>query len=401
MGNKIYQAALQAGITLIPAIIKTIDDDLINEYKIISNISQDDDLSNNVKNFNSEPPSANNTINLNTEIKSDIINLSDLNKQEYEREDVKMNNELNNNNTMNNNLGANVNNNMNGEPTFGGKFFPSLEDEPTNMNMGGVAPQPQPNPTMPEPTNPLEQNNLIDLTDNGVDNSIQSTPNNENFASQDFNNAEPVAQTPGMTPTSTPMDNQINVPNNTPEPTVPNNNIGNTISLDNLTSQYAASAPQAPTINNPLEQNMTPTSTEETLPQFDMSQSIDPNPMMSPDINLGANSYAVDPIQDPNQVNPNMDMTIPNYTEPVSNNNSQVQDYNTVQPTIPEQQMEPVADSPIQTPNDINMASVKDTAPVLNTIKTLATNLAAFGYTINITDEDSTTFTKITIEIQK
>lgn len=100
--------------------------------------------------------------------KSDIINLSDLNK-EYEREDLEMNNNQMNN-MSNNNMGMNSQNNnlVPQEPTFGGRFFPSLEDEPTNMNMGGI--------NIPNQNN----NNLIDLTDMGNNNvpPVQTSPQN-------------------------------------------------------------------------------------------------------------------------------------------------------------------------------------------------------------------------------
>ena len=92
---------------------------------------------------------------------SDVINLSELSKikLEYERDDVKMNNGQFN--TENNNLGA-INNKP--APTFGGSFFPSLEDEPTNMNMMGEMNQQPVPPIAPQVNNDLN-NNLIDLTD--------------------------------------------------------------------------------------------------------------------------------------------------------------------------------------------------------------------------------------------
>ena len=127
-GNKRYRAAILAGgISTLPVIIKDYSDD-----NLIKNVEKNDDIS-----FNS--------INNN----SDIVNLSELNK-EYEREDFNMNNEL-----TNNNVSQPVTNGP--APTFGGRFFPSLEDQPTNMTFSA--------PIEPTPVQPTTASNLIDLTD--------------------------------------------------------------------------------------------------------------------------------------------------------------------------------------------------------------------------------------------
>ena len=94
LGNKTYKAARLAGINFIPSIVKEIDDNIIDEYRAISNLSQDDNRTiDSIKKANGEIFNIQNSINN----KKDIVNLSELNKEENEREDAKMNNELNNN----------------------------------------------------------------------------------------------------------------------------------------------------------------------------------------------------------------------------------------------------------------------------------------------------------------
>ena len=216
IGNKRYEIARILGLKTVPALIKEIDDEVVQQYKMINNFDKKNKVSkktnkeqnhqsgkfinipNDKKEQNQEPNYQNyefiqnvdnkdfsNSLNMsnfdNQQIentydrinretqKSDIINLSELNK-EYEREDFKMNNNQMNN-MPNNNMGMNPQNNnqVPQEPTFGGRFFPSLEDEPTNMNMGGI--------NIPNQNN----SNLIDLTDMGSENVAPSQLSNQNL----------------------------------------------------------------------------------------------------------------------------------------------------------------------------------------------------------------------------
>ena len=100
LGNKRYEAAIIAGLKTIPAIIKNIDDNEVKEYFSIEGdsliLNTPSILKSNQKNL-------------------DVINLSRLN-EDYERDELKMNN-----NQFNNNSNQIINN----EPTFGGRFFPS------------------------------------------------------------------------------------------------------------------------------------------------------------------------------------------------------------------------------------------------------------------------------------
>lgn len=135
-GNKRYRAAILAGLSDVPAIIDDYDNDKID-------ISYPNSINDN----------------------SDVINLSELNK-EYERDELKMNNEfMNNANTVpmpEQPIGGQTS-----MPTFGGRFFPSLEDEPTNMNFNSIF---EANKEMEQNVQPT--NNFIDLTD--MNNSVPS-----------------------------------------------------------------------------------------------------------------------------------------------------------------------------------------------------------------------------------
>ena len=97
----------------------------------------------------------------NNSVNNDIVNLADLNKEEKERDDYNMNQNQYTNNNVNNIPNNNISPQpqsqpQSQEPTFGGRFFPSLEDEPTNMNLGGNLNQ--------QPTQ-MSTGSLIDLTD--------------------------------------------------------------------------------------------------------------------------------------------------------------------------------------------------------------------------------------------
>ena len=172
IGNRRYEIARILGLKTVPALVKQLDDEVVQQYKIINNFDKKNKTSRNTPNdqkrrsgkFINIPdtsPNQNQEINdqdkkpiynrtnneeflnnsrmfnfnnsqientydrINRETKkSDIINLSDLNK-EYEREDLEMNNNQMNN-MSNNNMGMNSQNNnlVPQEPTFGGRFFP-------------------------------------------------------------------------------------------------------------------------------------------------------------------------------------------------------------------------------------------------------------------------------------
>lgn len=209
LGNRRYKAAVNLGLKQVPAIVLKLNDKQSAEYIILDNIQRKDlnsqekeklfqdmitkfnidksYISNNLGiNFNSNQPQSHlfnkeerfkssiniypNTKNINqNNIIRDVINLKDLNNKELEREDFNMNNEPINNNIVNTNVnnipGVTPTNNT--EPTFGGRFFPSLEDEQTNMDLNNnivSPPQTNSSPILDSNPNPSP---LIDLTDLG------------------------------------------------------------------------------------------------------------------------------------------------------------------------------------------------------------------------------------------
>lgn len=392
LGAEKYEAAKLAGLDSIPVLVKEIDDKVFSKYKNLDN--QNKKLSSiSSTNNNFTIPLEDRTTNINnlshqekyyTNNNQDIVSLKKLNQEEYERNDFKMNNEQLNNNMMNNNFGTPtpaMDNDMT-KPAFGGKFFPSLEDEPTNMNMGSM---PVNNFIPQEPTlqNNIENNNLIDLTDISLDKQPvidNITPNIEMPTQQ----VSATPEIPGMTiggqdlsmnqapindftmNQAPQLDNQnISMPQNNFEiPASPmqpiNNKMPNTINIDDL-----------PNMNAPLAQ-----------PQFDLSQNIninqpqDINPIPTlQQANFGVNEPMVES-PEINSLNQQL-----NQAPPIMNQNFDLN-------------QQPLS---VETSN----VSQKDITPVANTIKSLVSNLETFGYKINITEENLMSSTKITIEIEK
>lgn len=230
-GNKRYRAAILAGgISTLPVIIKDYSDD-----NLIKNVEKNDDIS-----FNS--------INNN----SDIVNLSELNK-EYEREDFNMNNEL-----TNNNVSQPVTNGP--APTFGGRFFPSLEDQPTNMTFNA--------PIEQTPVQSTSASNLIDLTD------TSNTPVNLVV--------QPTMSTGIMNPTV--------------EQPVP----GNILNLESLTQNkdVVQSVPVQPEVVVPVEQQPV-TEVVQPAVTIDPQPVIMETPVVEPTLDLGIQPDVVPTVEVP------------------------------------------------------------------------------------------------------
>lgn len=388
LGIDSYQAAKIAGLNSIPALIKEIDDNIVTQYRTITNLAKENDLpkekefipNNNLQDSFSKE---NSNIKINNYIprekNNDIVNLSELNKKEYEREEIKMNNDQLNNNMMNNNLGQQT-------PTFGGRFFPSLEDEPTNMNMGGI----QSSPMAPLMTNNNLNSNLIDLTDISMEkepNTPTSIPNQTNPSmvtpnqnlNQSFSNVAPMPTNPNILPEeqmnqlNQPVDNIINLEN------LNNNNQPTPMPINS--EQINAAMPE-------LAQDFSNVAPTTNIPQFDMSQNMNINPQ-----NIQENN--MNPI---NKNIPQFDLNENQGSVPI-NLNQEI-------PTINNFNTNPPIEEPQFTTNNINTyqeipTTQKDITPVVNTIKSLASNLESFGYKIMINEEDLPTTKKIIIEIEK
>lgn len=394
LGIDRYQAAIIAGLNKIPAIIKEVNDEAFSQYLNLENsllnsekITQDFSNNNFEASLNQQIKQKNlqetsNFLNPKSEKNSDIVNLSELSQKEYERNEIMMNNEQLNTNMMNNNFNQPQQPQMNQqgqEPTFGGRFFPSLEDEPTNMNMGNFNQQPiTPNAV----SNGMENNNLIDLTDISsekeppigisTDSLVKNTIAPEKF-NQTIQNPQP----------------EINIPIQN-EPPVPNA----TDSIINLEQLQANNLNVTPaSIASTDFQTESPIQDPTAINQFDMSQNIAPqaqftaNPNISSPSNIPQTNFSI-PQEQPTVTNlPGMNITDSQSLETpqISNINSNFS-----------------ATSPIPSTETMNQEeSSKDIIPVITTIKNLVTNLEAFGYKINIAEEELATSTKLTIEVEK
>ena len=352
-------------------------------------------------------------------INNDIINLNDLNK---ERNDSIMNNNqfVNNITTDNNNQSQQPSQqpSLQQAPTFGGRFFPSLEDEPTNMdlNTGFSNPMPINNPTG-NLNEPQTNSPLIDLTDTTSQISQPSPTTN-------IQNPSPIVDNLNSSPLTSEINPQPNsefisgINTSTTSMPIQENDLP-TVPTENIINDNNQ-------INSPIEQPINDTLVQQpaidqqsyqipnltdTLPQQNLnileSQPNDSSNITAPtDIaslnsisevqqdnapsipNLNQVEAPISPIEQPNidqQINiPNININdIPNLTatQPIDNQ-------------IPS----PIEDINAQAPLSI---SQKDIIPVVNMIKNLAIGIKELGYNLNIIEDDEQTSYKITIEVEK
>ena len=315
--------------------------------------------------------------------KSDIINLSELNK-EYEREDLKMNNNQMNN-MPNNNMGMNSQNNnqVPQEPTFGGRFFPSLEDEPTNMNMGEI--------NIPNQNN----SNLIDLTDMGNENIAPSQLSNQNVNNNSqFNIGQQQEQiNPISSPTA--VDNVLSIDNlqNNNQLVEPQSIQPEPQNIPPVYNQYQSQEIQnigQPSLNSvvssiPEQSAILPQQQNTDYPQnqYDMSQNISSSEMI---LNQELPQQPIEPAIPENIPTQNDFSQQPQMSELINNSTST--------PVQSEINSNPSMNIQVN-PNQ------KDLSPVLNTLKNLAINLEAFGYKLNVSEENLENSIKLVIEIEK
>ena len=438
LGNKRFFIAKKLGLQTVPALVRNIDEELYQEYQEINKLSgqkkHNKFINTNPENEQRTSKRTNDEQNLSVSIakynnesdNADIINIEELNKKEYnERDEIKMNNNMPENQNI---QPQGLNTNQGQVPTFGGRFFPSLEDEPTNMNMG---PMNTTSLTQSSSSSPMN-NNYIDLTNIEKDNQQPS----QNFITQEPNqnleNPTPVSivqnlqnQLPGNVSNENlqqktnilnqepvqqafASQNPQNLSANFPNIEQPTNNINNNISIESMDAM----------INGPTEMNLqTPNMRTDnidnvaklnesanipqpmnfventTIPQFDMSQNIAPNIEKQEQPANQADNIVPSPLQN-------------NFESPVNQINKYSNEQ-TVSPTSPIENpinMDVEVNQPLQ---DINMTSgetnfsQKEITPVLETIKSLAMNLQNFGYKLNIIEDDLPTSARITIEVEK
>ena len=291
------------------------------------------------------------------------------------------------NNMSNNNMGMNSQNNnlVPQEPTFGGRFFPSLEDEPTNMNMGGI--------NIPNQNN----NNLIDLTDMGNNNvpPVQTSPqniiNNQSIGNNSQFNIGQRQEQLSPIPNPTSVDNILNIDN------LQNNN-----QLVEPRPIQPIEEPQ----NIPPIYKQVPQQELQNIGQPVLNQGISPIQEQAPIIQQPQNQYDMSQNVLPTSSSLNQEVLQKSLEQGIPHN---VMHQNEIleQPQVTESINNPtpisIQEEPKENPS-MNITAKqpsKDITPVLNTIKTLALNLEAFGYQLNINEENLENSVKLIIEIEK
>ena len=280
---------------------------------------------------------------------NDIVNIDDLNKKEIEKEDIIMNEQnLNVNPTVVTNPTTEpMNNDQNmgvSTPAFGGRFFPSLEDQPTNVGMNNAFPE-----TPQEP---------------------QVQPMMENLAEP-----TPTMSTPASIPT--PVVEQV-------QPTV-----------SAPVANMPAETPVAPVEEGPTIEMPTFVTNSETAPQIDATMTTPaietPAPIPTP---------VVEQVQ-PVVETPVIDMPAIEQPTPVS----PIEEVSPA-PEFPQVAEQQLPETPTEPMIDVNQSlpttgQTGDVLAAMNAIKNLALSIQSIGYKLTINEENEIDKYKITIELQK
>ena len=292
----------------------------------------------------------NNNINNDNFYGNDVVSIADLNQKEIEKENDIMNNEQNITVSPTTVTGQTPNpiDNVatpvadNNAPAFGGRFFPSLEDQPTNLNMNNAFPT----ENTPQPVQPMMEN----LVDNTPENQV--TPLNPAMPQPDIptfvTNNENVPQPTPDNISDIPSIPDMVVPEPTPQPIMQPESITNTPVPEMIQPQPVQQnpLPPVPEINQEVQQ-----------PVMSMPQPIDNNSPATPEIPVAP------------EIGP----------APLAINT----------PTEPENT--PLAPTPQST----------DTIAAMNAIKNLALSIQSIGYKTTINEENEPDKYRITIELQK
>lgn len=338
---------------------------------------------------------------------NDIVSIADLNKKELEKENDNMNNEQNtqiNNNMPNIGVTNQQPNDQIQQPAFGGRFFPSLEDSEVNVNLANpfapqqpVQAQPMmanlvdtPAPQQP-PVAPTIPSFVTDSTTVPSSNTVSLdslnkepvmptiNPLQQNFESpisEPVNNivAEPIinpiassAPTTGPIPESQP--NPLfgnNIPEPQPEPTIPN--------LPNMES--SSFGPMTPNMETPVQPTLsTPEPTAPVVPEPVIPEpAVAPQPIVEP----------TSPVT-PDPVMPDIQMPQNNFTVP--------------SPEVPAPEPAPIVEKAPEVAPSIK--TTDNIINAINAIKNLGLSIESIGYKTNISEEDTPTSYKITIELEK
>ena len=432
LGNRRYNAAKIVGLKQIPVIIVNADDEKALDIIISDNIQRreltakeeaylyDKDLeytNNNEKSLSdklgipidriisklkfvrkgydeSKEPienNINNTNNIsnNNSINQDIVSLSELNKEE--REDSNMNNDIINNQNLNADPSKIPSQQQSPEPTFGGRFFPSLEDEPTNMNIN------QNNSAFSTPNSTGPSQSLIDLTDTSISNNDISQNNNGVYNST-INNPNDIQQeqpnTPNLDALSTniadnnqyQMNQQMSNPGDIPQGVDNSINMNQSINMNSNQSMTMDSSIES----SPIETNNNMDNMNNQSMYSGINTGISNNNFVAQNNNEYISSNNNDYVASNNNYEQNPSNNIDNTQISSLDNNismnqnidmvNEAMNYNsTPEPTIEQ----------------------KDIIPVVNMIKSLAINIENLGYKLNISEEENNEAYSIKIEVEK
>ena len=486
LGNRRYNSAKAIGMSKLPVIIQNLTDEQAIEMIILDNI-QRQELSGKEEAFlyrklleypninkekisislgipldriNSKVELSNREIKVNKEtnykidsaiqqptfkdnsINSDIISLSELNKEEEREENIMNNNQNNLINENNNNLNQQVQQpSPVQEPTFGGRFFPSLEDEPTNMNLSqnSGAFQQQSNQmnysqplTAPSPLIDLtgtNQESVQQQTSNyGMQNSQPLNNNIGNFKSNPSENFSSLATGQNITPNLEQLNNQnINtmplqqqvVDNNSQlnnsMQSIPNNNDNIAYNQINTTPNITSDVQYNQPLPSSVNQGFVPT----------------PNLNESPISNSSINTQEVNNINPLNSIIPNISSQntlngtqqssvannispAPLINEPTQSNDGNLDTNSPSNNTMPnnyseddiddedDDELDEIPEEDDDMDKSINnMQTSKDVTPVINMFKNMAISLESLGYKLNINENNSEQSYTINIEVEK
>ena len=308
-------------------------DRINSKLKLIKNL-----ITNNNQLIEKKPEIQLQTSNNNT-INNDIISLTELNNEQIRRERLNMNE----NQAMPNmnNLQPNNNQEMNQQPAFGGRFFPSIDEK----NQGEMEQAKSTNTPNIGSNEPLA--NLTSLNNNqGSDTITMPIPNLEEPLPS-VNNPIPDINIP-----DSPIQN-MNIPNS--EPIQPSNN---NISPLPISNEVIANIPEQitqPTMNI----------NNESMPSI-------------PDLNLNINI-------------PNSEPLIPSFSQESA---APIED----KIISPNASMESVLNQ--ETSNTMLNDSKKIT-PIVNIIKSVISNMELMGYKFNVTENEDPEKYIINIEVEK
>ena len=349
---------------------------------------------------------------------NDVVSIMDLNKKELEKENDNMNN---NDFNMQMAPGAMPNPSMEQPmspttPAFGDRFFPSLEDQETNLNLTNPFEMTTP-AVAPVPTSQPMMENLVDTQP-----IVPPTPTRE---------VEPAPMMPTVQPepvASPVVEPTMEIPqpeipsfvmnSQTVPPVAPLGNINETpeINLPPISDvqPFVPAQPEpivAPMPQNDFVQNIPVPETpimEPTLPNNDIVAEpiinpiadpipamptpmleVEPTPMMPPVQPEPVASPVVEPtmeIPQPEIITPPVE-----FQPPISNIEEPVMVPPVEAPVAPTQEEIPTLDNK-PTDNIIN---------AINALKNLGLSIQSIGYKATISEEDTPNTYKITIELEK